>query len=138
MKRRRLHRVTFAAAGLYNLAWGLYSMLDPGWLFRWTGMEPPRYPEVFACLGMVIGLYGVLYLEVARRPERGRLIAGVGLAGKVLGPIGWLLLYTRGAWPLASGVLVLTNDLIWWLPFGLYLLDSRGTGGREITSADRS
>ena len=102
MKRRRLHRVTFAAAGIYNLAWGLYTALAPGWLFRSAGMEPPRYPEVFACLGMVIGLYGVLYLDVARRPEQGRLIAAVGLAGKVLGPIGWLGLHLSGRWPLAS------------------------------------
>lgn len=125
MKRRRLHRVTFAAAGIYNLAWGLLTMLSPGWLFRLAGMEPPRYPEVFACLGMVIGLYGILYLDVARRPEQGRLIAAVGLAGKLLGPIGWLGLYLRGDWPLASGALILTNDLIWWLPFGLYLWDAR-------------
>lgn len=125
MKRRRLHRVTFAAAGIYNLAWGAVAAIFPGWLFAFAGMEPPRYPEVFACLGMVIGLYGILYLDVARRPEHGRLIAAVGLAGKVLGPIGWLGLHLRGDWPLASGALILTNDLVWWLPFGLYLRDSR-------------
>ena len=28
-----------------------------------------------------VGLYGILYLEVARRPERGWLLAAVGLAG---------------------------------------------------------
>lgn len=132
MKRRRLHRVTFLAAGLYNLAWGLYSALDPGWLFRWAEMPPPRYPEVFACLAMVIGLYGLLYLEVARRPEHGRLIAAVGLAGKVLGPLGWLTLHLGGRWPLESGLLILTNDLIWWLPFGLYLLDGRKAVAAEI------
>lgn len=60
MKRRRLHRVTFAAAGVYNLAWGAVSATSPGWLFAFAGMEPPRYPEVFACLGMVIGLYETL------------------------------------------------------------------------------
>ncbi len=37
---------------------------------------------------MVVGLYGLLYLEVARVPERGWLLAAVGLLGKVLGPIG--------------------------------------------------
>jgi hypothetical protein len=125
MRRRRLHRVTFAAAGIYNLAWGLLTALFPGWLFHVAGMAPPAYPEVFACLGMVIGLYGVLYLDVARRPEAGRLIAAVGLAGKVLGPIGWVTLVLSGRWPPASGALILTNDLIWWLPFVLYLWDTR-------------
>ena len=37
---------------------------------------------------MVIGLYGLIYLEVARAPERGWPLAAVGLTGKVLGPIG--------------------------------------------------
>lgn len=128
MKRRAWHRAVFAAAGVYNVAWGLYAAIDPGWLFRWAGMDAPRYPELFACLGMVVGLYGLLYLQVARDPEGGRLIATVGLAGKVLGPVGWLQLYLSGQWPLASGVLILTNDLVWWLPFGLYLYDRRASG----------
>ena len=112
------------AAGLYNIAWGLFSALFPQWLFRFAGMPPQRYPEIFACLGMVIGLYGILYLEVARRPERGWLIAAVGLAGKVLGPIGLGMLLLRGAWPSSTLILCLTNDFIWWIPFGLYLYDA--------------
>ena len=42
---------------------------EPGGLFRFAGMPPQRYPEIFACLAMVVGLYGILYLEIARRPE---------------------------------------------------------------------
>jgi hypothetical protein len=122
--RRTFHRAVFLAAGLYNLAWGALSMAYPDWVFRFARMEPQRYPEVFACLGMVIGLYGVLYLEVARAPERGWLIAAVGLAGKVLGPLGWLQLVATGKWTPATLVLCLTNDFIWWIPFGLYLHDA--------------
>lgn len=71
LPRRWLHRWVFVAAGLYNICWGLYSSLDPQWLFRFAGMPLANYPQLFACLGMVVGLYGVLYLEVARAPERG-------------------------------------------------------------------
>jgi len=88
IRRRRFHCAVFAAAGLYNILWGLWSVIDPQWFFRLTGMAPSNQPAVFACLGMVVGLYGVLYLDVARVPERGWLIAAVGLTGKVLGPIG--------------------------------------------------
>ena len=123
--RRRWHRAVFAAAGVYNIGWGLYSAVDPQWLFRFAGMPPMSNPEIFACLGMVIGLYGILYLDVARRPEQGWLIAAVGLAGKVLGPIGAVMLIASGAWPQAAFVLCVTNDLIWWIPFGLYLADAR-------------
>lgn len=124
MIRRRFHRVVFVAAGVYNILWGLWSAVDPQWLFRFAGMPPLNHPAIFACLGMVVGLYGVIYFEVARVPERGWLLAAVGLAGKVLGPIGLAVLILRGAWPPATIVLCLSNDLIWWIPFGLYLYDS--------------
>jgi hypothetical protein len=122
--RRRFHRAVFVAAGVYNISWGLYSAANPQWLFDFAGMPPQNYPEVFACLAMVVGLYGILYLDVARCPEQGRLIAAVGLAGKVLGPVGLLVLIASGRWPIQTIVLCLANDLIWWVPFGLYLHDA--------------
>jgi hypothetical protein len=121
---RQFHRAIFIAAGLYNILWGLYAAIDPQWLFRFARMPLENYPQVFACLGMVVGLYGVLYLEVARAPEKGWLIAAVGLAGKILGPIGLAHLIWSGSWPLRTGILSVTNDLIWWIPFGLYLYDA--------------
>src|SRR5438105_12750347 len=124
MRRRRFHRAVFAAAGLYNILWGLWSIADPQWLFRFTGMPPANDPAVFACLGMVVGLYGILYFEVARVPENGWLIAAVGLLGKLLGPIGMGLLLLNRTWPVTAGILVLGNDLIWWIPFALYLYDA--------------
>jgi len=88
-------------------------------------MPLATHPEIFACLGMVVGLCGILYFEVARVPERGWLLAAVGLLGKVLGPIGETILIVQGTWPAKAAVLCLTNDLIWWIPFGLYLYDAR-------------
>ncbi|HJQ38317.1 MAG TPA: hypothetical protein VKB93_14365 [Thermoanaerobaculia bacterium] len=134
MKRRKFHRVVFAIAGAYNLGWGAYSALDPQWLFRFAGMPLSNYPEIFACLGMVVGIYGFLYWEVARVPERGFLIAAIGLLGKVLGPIGLVQLIASGAWPLKSAVLCVTNDFIWWIPFALYLRDARAASAASRTS----
>lgn len=121
--RRKFHRIVFSAAGVYNIGWGLYAVWDPQWLFRYAGLPPLNHPQIFACLGMVVGLYGILYLEVARVPERGWLLAAVGLIGKILGPIGLAGLIYSGAWPRSTIVLCLTNDLIWWLPFSFYLYD---------------
>jgi hypothetical protein len=127
--RRSLHRGVFVAAGLYNLGWGLWSASDPQWLFRLTGMPLANQPAVFGCLGMVVGLYGILYLDVARLPERGWSIAAVGLLGKVLGPIGMTWLIVSGDWPPSAFVLCVTNDLVWWIPFALYLRDAWGISG---------
>jgi hypothetical protein len=134
MKRRRLHQITFALAGTYNLGWGAYSALDPQWLFRYAGMPLANHPEVFACLAMVVGIYGFLYWQVVRDPERGAPIAAVGLLGKVLGPIGLAQLIASGAWPMKSIVLCVTNDFIWWIPFALYLVDARGASASSRTS----
>lgn len=124
LARRRFHRAVFLLAGIYNIAWGLYAAIDPQWLFRFAGMAPLNHPQIFSCLGMVIGLYGLLYWEVARVPERGWVLAAIGLAGKVLGPIGLLVLILNGTWPWATIALCVTNDFLWWVPFGLYLRDA--------------
>jgi hypothetical protein len=124
LPRRRFHRVVFTLAGVYNIAWGLYAALDTQWLFRFARMPLQNHPQIFACLGMVVGLYGILYLEVARVPERGWLIAAVGLTGKVLGSIGLAQLLWSGQWPPATLILCLTNDFMWWIPFTLYLRDA--------------
>ena len=126
VKRERLHRTTFVLAGCYNIGWGLYSSLDPQWLFRFADLPLLNHPTIFATLAMVIGVYGILYLEVARRPSYGFSIAAIGFLGKLLGPIGWAYLYFSGAWPIETILLILTNDLIWWIPFGIYLADAKG------------
>ena len=135
--RRRFHRTVFVLAGVYNLVWGVYSALDPQWLFRFAGMPPLNHAEIFACLGMVVGMYGLAYLEVARAPERGFALAAVGMLGKVLGPLGMAELLWSGKWPPAAAVLCLTNDLIWWIPFGLYLFDAWPTY-RKQWATDRA
>jgi hypothetical protein len=135
MKRRKFHQIIFALAGLYNLVWGAWSMADPQWLFRFARMAPINYPDIFACLGMVVGVYGLLYWRVAADPEHGFAIAAVGLLGKVLGPIGLVRLLLGGTWPLRSAILCLTNDLIWWVPFAIYLVDARRAGRDESGSA---
>lgn len=119
MKER--HQLVFLCAGLYNILWGLYSSYDPQWLFRFAGMPPLNHPHIFACLAMVVGVYGLLYWEVARRPEHGFALAAVGLLGKVLGPLGLAYLIFTGLWPWKTLLLCLTNDFIWWVPFAQYL-----------------
>jgi len=132
--RRRFHRAVFVAAGLYNIVWGLYSAFDPQWLFRFANMPPLNHPAIFSAMAMVVGLYGVLYLEVALVPERGFLLAAVGLAGKILGPIGMIHLIWSGQWPVDAIVLCLTNDFIWWIPFGLYLYDAPPRAQKGMTT----
>jgi small multidrug resistance pump len=122
-RRHAVYRGVFISAGLYNICWGVFSIIQPQWLFDFADMPRQNYPEVFQCLAMVVGLYGFLYIEVARDLRKGRKIVFIGLIGKVVGPCGWLFLVATGRWPLKTGILCLMNDLLWWIPFALFLLD---------------
>jgi hypothetical protein len=120
----RLFRIAFALAGLYNLAFGLWAALFPHAFFTIFDLPPPRYPGVWACLGMVVGVYGFLYLHAAWKLKTAWPIIAIGLLGKILGPIGMLTSFSDD-WPRRLGMICVYNDVIWWLPFGLFLV--RGT-----------
>jgi hypothetical protein len=119
-----LFRIAFALAGCYNLAFGMWVVFWPLQFFELFGIAFPRYPAIWACLGMVVGIYGLLYWHAAWKPEYGRPIIAIGLLGKVLGPIGMVISFSD-EWPRRLAMLNLYNDVIWWLPFTLFLL--RGT-----------
>ncbi len=105
------------AAAVYNLLWGAAVILAPNALFDWAGMELPRYPEIWQCVGMIVGVYGIGYAIAAFDPLRHWPIVLVGLLGKILGPIGFLVALAQGVFPLRFALTILTNDLIWWVPF---------------------
>ena len=113
------------AAGVYNIAWGSLAILAPEWCFRAVGMEPANYPELWQCIGMIVGVYGVGYIIAASAPLRHWPITLVGLLGKILGPIGFAQALFTGRLPLAFGWNIITNDLIWWVPFAAFLLAAR-------------
>jgi hypothetical protein len=109
------------AAAVYNLLWGGFVVLFPLLPFRWLGMPPPNYPQIWQCVGMIVSVYGIGYACAARDPLRHWPIVLVGLFGKILGPLGFLLPAWHGELPWAFGWINLTNDLIWWIPFALIL-----------------
>lgn len=115
-------RVLYLAA-VYNLLWGAWVVLRPLDLFVWTGAQPPIYPSIWQCVGMIVGVYGVGYAIAATNPFRHWPIVLVGLLGKLFGPIGfaWMLATTAasepGRLPLAWGWTLVTNDFIWWISF---------------------
>jgi hypothetical protein len=121
----RVYRFIFALAAAYNIAFGLWTVVAPNSFFRLFDLELPRYPAIWSCLGMVVGLYGVGYAYASRRLDRAFPFIAIGLAGKILGPIGWVLAVRNGEWSGRTFPLIVFNDLIWWLPFGFFLLEGR-------------
>ncbi len=114
-------RTVLIAAGLYNLAFGIWTVAWPSLWFEWSGMPLPEYPEVWQSVGMIVGVFGIGYLIASSNPIRHWPIIFVGFLGKLFGPIGFIKAVTTGALPLSCTWITVTNDLIWWIPFGLIL-----------------
>lgn len=117
-------RITLWAAAIYNVLWGGFVVAFPLAPFHWAGMQPPNYVELWQCIGMIVGVYGVGYAIAARDPLRQWPIVLVGLLGKIFEPVGFLQAALRGSLPWRAGGTILTNDLIWWIPFAAILLQA--------------
>lgn len=109
------------AAAIYDLLWGAAVILFPTAAFQLAGMELPRYPQIWQFVGMIVGVYGIGYWIAASDPFRHWPIVLVGLIGKILGPIGFVIAATQGDLPWLWGVTIIFNDLIWWVPFAAIL-----------------
>lgn len=109
-------------AGLYNLVWGTLVILFPALMFEKMGLQPPRYNAIWQCVGMIVGVYGIGYLIASSNPFRHWPIVLVGFLGKIFGPIGYVYaaLITKEL-PVSFGWVLIPNDLIWWIPFGIIL-----------------
>jgi len=119
------------AAGVYNIVWGAAVIIYPNLLFDFADMEPPKYPQIWQCVGMIVGVYGIGYIIAARNYRTHWPIILVGFLGKVFGPIGFVSEIIQRDLPLMFGATIITNDLIWWIPFTLILWDAakhRGKG----------
>ena len=108
-------------AGLYNIVWGTSVIFFPKLFFQLTDMPLPNYLMIWQCVGMIVGVYGVGYIIAAYRPLVHWPIVLVGFLGKIFGPIGFAFYLLQGAFPLQFGLTIITNDLLWWIPFSLIL-----------------
>ncbi len=117
--------VVLVFAGVYNLAWGAWVVLFPTLSFSYSGMlnpdKPLHYPQLWQCIGMIIGVYGVAYILAARDPVRHWPVVLAGCMGKFFGPVGLAFGIVTGESRPEGLITCATNDLIWWVPFVLIL-----------------
>lgn len=134
----RWKKSILTAAGVYNLLWGAVAVAFPLAAFSWLGMPAPNYPELWQCIGMIVGVYGLGYLIAASDPNRHWPIVLVGLLGKIFGPIGFLQAALADRLPWSMGWMIAANDLVWWIPFALILKGAHDAslGHRRIASPE--
>lgn len=121
MKNTDWMRPTLRLAAVYNVLWGAWVVLWPQHFFEVLGMELINHPMIWQGMGMVIGVYGIGYWLASYHPLRHWIIVLVGFLGKIFGPMGYVLNLLQGMEYPQFGYMLITNDLIWWIPFALIL-----------------
>ncbi len=113
-------QVSFVAAAAYNLMWGALVAIAPRVVMPWLPTDHAT-TVVAQGLALCIAAYGAAYALVAWRPLRFWPFIAIGLAAKIIGPIGWLNAVSRGWLPTTSVWVIVFNDLIWWPSFAGFL-----------------
>ena len=108
-------------AATFDVLAGVFLVVAPMAPLSWAGAEPALYPEVWQCLGAILGVYGLGHAFAARQPFHLWPLVLVGLLGKVVVPAGFAWAASRGGLPWQLGLPVLALGPIWWVPFGLIL-----------------
>ena len=116
-----MNNIILKLAGVYNILWGSLVISFPNLMFDLAGMERPNYPELWQCVGMIVGVYGIGYWVASSDPVKHFPIVLVGFLGKILGPIGFAQALWTGRFTPVFGINILFNDLIWWVPFFMIL-----------------
>ena len=115
-------KIVLWLAAIYNISWGAVTVFFPAFYFSFSVMPPSNYPEIWQCVGMIVGVYGIGYAIAASNPYRHWPIILVGLLGKILGPLGFIAANYAGRFTLKAGLTNITNDLIWLVPFTIILI----------------
>ncbi len=129
----RVYRAWFYAAAIYNALWGIAVVVFPGALLQIAGIGDPAAVPLVQVIGMMVSVYAYGYYLLARDPERYAGLIWIGLAGKTLGPLGFLYSAATGSLPWTFGWVCVFNDLIWWPVFWRFALTHATAPARDIS-----
>ena len=119
----RPYRRWFYAAAIYNAGWAIAVTLFPSPLLRLIGIALHSSMMPFIqVIGMMVGVYAIGYYLLARDPRRYCGFIWIALAGKTLGPLGFLYYASTGVLPWTFGWTCVFNDIIWWPVFWRFAL----------------
>jgi hypothetical protein len=121
-----------AFAGCYNLLAGLCLVVFYHEVFKTFVLPKPELLLFVQLSGVLIGLFGVGYLLVARNPVENRSVLLLGFFSKALGSVLAIRFFALGRVPWTFLVLLFFSDII-YLPFFVIILRRlyRIAGGRE-------
>jgi hypothetical protein len=134
-RRARHYRLFFALATAASLGLAIGALLSPSAVLDVFQVGRPSYENLLRGLGMVEGVLALGYAYAALRLERARPFIAIGLAVKVLVPLGWVLAVAGGQLTARTLPLVIFDDIVWWIPFALFLVEPTAAGDRLRAAA---
>ena len=118
----RQYRRWFYSAAIYNVAWGSAAVLFPGALLGIANVNSTGALPLVQVIGMMVAVYAYGYYLLAKEPTRYCGFIWIALAGKTLGPLGFLYSAATGALPWSFGWICVFNDVVWWPVFWRFAL----------------
>ncbi|MGE9269407.1 MAG: AhpC/TSA family protein [Verrucomicrobiales bacterium] len=107
--------------GVYHLFFCLWANFSPYLCFSWLGCAQPTHPVMWRGIGLISGAFGIGFLIAARSPVRHWAIVLLGFIKFNLAVVISAIAALQGGLPLAVGLLVIVDDVIWWTPFAMIL-----------------
>ncbi len=120
----KIFKVILLLAGIYGVLWGISAIFFPTIWFHIASLPHPNYPELFQTLGLFEFALGIAYILASTNPIRNWQIVLVGFIIKTCMVLGFFYFYYFKNEPKIIFQMILTNDIIWLLPFLLILYNT--------------
>ncbi len=129
-------QITLLAAGIYNLIWGVLTILNPQRIFENLHLALPNYMIMWQGIALVEILFGLGYLLASKQPFKHWIIVLIGFILKLTIGISFLYLLWANRLPSSLFAHILANDLVWLLPFAgiIYFSFENAQSNRELSA----
>ncbi len=129
-------QITLLAAGIYNLIWGVVTILNPQRIFENLHLALPNYMIMWQGIALVEILFGLGYLLASKQPFKHWIIVLLGFILKLTIGISFIYLLMVNRLPANLFTHILANDLVWLLPFAgiIYFSFENAQSNRELSA----
>ena len=116
-----IYRIIFILAACYNLTFGIWICVSPESLFGLANTDVPLSEGWSKILGVMIAGFSPIYVYAAIRIKQARTVIMLGLLSKIAPTFIVLFCIYYAGWSFELFKLIFFNDIIWWMPFYLFL-----------------
>ena len=117
-------KATLLISGIYGILWGLSVVIFPNFWFSLSGLELPKYLQLWQAYGLFTACLGLGYVIAYSNPLRHWPLVLIGLITKIIIPFAATYYYFFGNLTGEAFRMSFINDVLWWIPFSLILYNA--------------